>query len=1124
MIKKKIYITDIMEHISSTKKNKTLKKRPKAKLIVEQEPISMAKPKTMNNEFIDLLEKLSDIMLKKGEPFRARAYQKAQETIMAYPDDITDPKQLQGLPGIGTTIMKKMNEYVETGTLNVLEREKNNPVNILADIYGVGPKKAKELVEKGITTIAQLRERQDELLNETQKIGLKYYEDILKRIPRKEIDEYKALFLNIVPSMEIVGSYRRGAQESGDIDVIITSSDPKIFGQFLDKLIRDGIIIHVLSRGPTKCLVVAKLHPDSVARRIDFLYTTPEEYPFAVLYFTGSKIFNTVMRNRAQQLGYTMNEHGIYSMIEKKKGPKVDKVFADERSIFAFLGLRYKEPEERIDGRAVVQLAEKLPAERTTETAPITFSPEPEPLVEKPYEERTTEFAPITFTPEEPLAIKPYEEYTTENAPITFSQEPEPEPFLLKEEATKIVKKAKKKPKLVIIEETELMPAPAPHTKTLKKKIKKNPLTTSIKNKPTMDLDRTNLDIINDFKREGISVLESLTEEKLADILNTANVAYRNLDPVMTDSQFDIIQDFLEHKYPHNAALMQIGAPIAIEKNKVTLPYHMASMNKIKPDTGALAAWMAKYSGPYVLSCKLDGVSGMYTTEGNEPKLYTRGDGTVGQDISYLIPYLRLPKEKNLVIRGEFIIPKTTFNTKYKDTFANARNMVSGIVNRIAIDEKVNDMHFVAYEVIKPILKPSVQMNLLTTLNVEVVLHRKEKLVTNELLSELLQDWRKNYAYEIDGVICTDDKIALRKTGNPENAFAFKMVLSDQIAEATVVDVIWTPSKDGYLKPRVRIEPIHLGGVTIEYATGFNGQFIAEHKIGIGSIIELVRSGDVIPHIRGVTMPAEHAKMPDVPYRWNETHVDVMLENAGLDETVREKNITGFFKGIGVDGLSSGNIARIIEAGFDGVCKIIHMTQADFLTVSGFQAKLANKIYNGIREKLAQASLLTLMSVSNIFGRGISEKKIEPILEAYPNVLTDTDTPAEAKIARIRQIKGMAQKTASAFVERIPAFLAFLTECGMEEKLSTTTSVVVVEKDTSHPLFGKTVVMTGFRDEELKGRLKDVGSKLGSSVSKNTFALIVKDKEAGIETGKAQEAAALSVPIYTLSEFNDKYF
>ena len=107
----------------------------------------------LNEKFIELLETLSNIMLKQGEPFRSRAYQKAQETIMSYPNDINNIKQLEGQPGIGITIMEKLNEFVSTGTLQIIEREKQNPVNILADIYGVGPKKAKELVENGITTI-----------------------------------------------------------------------------------------------------------------------------------------------------------------------------------------------------------------------------------------------------------------------------------------------------------------------------------------------------------------------------------------------------------------------------------------------------------------------------------------------------------------------------------------------------------------------------------------------------------------------------------------------------------------------------------------------------------------------------------------------------------------------------------------------------------------------------------------------------------------------------------------------------------------------------------------------------------------------------------------------------------
>ena len=112
----------------------------------------------------------------------------------------------------------------------ILEREKNNPINIIGEIYGVGPKKAKELIDAGITSIEQLRGK-PELLNDIQRVGLKYYEDILQRIPRAEIDDYKHVFskeFSTDSHFEIVGSYRRGALDSGDIDVIITSTDPNV--------------------------------------------------------------------------------------------------------------------------------------------------------------------------------------------------------------------------------------------------------------------------------------------------------------------------------------------------------------------------------------------------------------------------------------------------------------------------------------------------------------------------------------------------------------------------------------------------------------------------------------------------------------------------------------------------------------------------------------------------------------------------------------------------------------------------------------------------------------------------------------------------------------------------------
>lgn len=1027
--------------IAQPKKQKkvSIKRRLKipVELIEEMPPptkaTATATSKRYNEEFIELMDKLSEIMLKQGEPFRARAYQKAQETIMVYPDDIVEPKQLVGLPGIGSTIMEKLNEYVETGTLRILEREKTNPINILADVYGIGPKKANDLVKANIVTIDELRSKQNEVLNEVQKTGLKYYEQLQERIPRSEIQEYETIFEDVFSriasndhsaKMEIVGSYRRGAQTSGDIDVIITGDTRTVYTNFVDELLKTGIILEILSRGQSKTLVIAKLPNKQIARRVDFLYAPPNEFPFAILYFTGSKIFNTVMRQYALNKGYTFNEHGIYSLENKKKGAPIVHDFRTEKDIFDFLGLEYKAPVDRKDGRAV----------RGTGVTDATGL-------------KSTSVTDVTG---------------------------------LKD--TSVTKK----------------------NKTVKKR------------EPIDDLNI--IAIVEDFKKNGITVLQDLSEHQLVQLIKLTSAKYYNDEPILTDNQYDIIKDFTNDKFPHNAAYNEVGADVL--KNKVKLPYEMASMDKIKPDTGALEEWKRKYSGPYVISCKLDGVSGMYTTEGTKPKLYTRGNGKVGQDVSHLVPFLRLPKTKGLVIRGEFIIPKAVFADKYKTKFANARNMVAGIVNQKTVSDAVVDLHFVAYEVIVPQKKPSEQMSMLSTLNVETVLNQTMDNITNDILSGLLVDWRQVYMYEIDGIIVTDDKVYPRKSGNPQHSFAFKMVLSDQVAEARVVDVLWTPSKDGYLKPRVQIEKINLGGVTIEYATGFNAAFIQDNNVGVGATIELIRSGDVIPHIKAVTVPAPLPKMPSVPFKWNDTHVDVMLENAAADPTVKEKNITGFFRGIGVEGLSSGNVARLIGAGYDTVPKIIKMPEQEFLKVEGFKGKMANKLYTGIQDKLREASIITLMAASNIFGRGFSDKKVELIMNEMPDILVSKQLTQD-KIRRVSEIKGMALKTAEAFVNKIDDFVSFIKECGLESKLTQPVVPIQAIADMSHPLFGKTVVLTGTRDKGVLDLLKNVGANLGTSVSKSTFVVVAKNKDD--DTGKAEEARKLNVPIMSVEEFVSNY-
>ena len=1080
------------------------KSPPKYTIKIKKKTIKKRSPPNslrLNEKFIDLLDKLSGLLLKQGEPFRARAYQKAQETIMVIAEDITPNnynKILSDKPGIGVTILQKFQEYVETGTLVLLERESTNPVNLFTDVYGIGPKKAKELVNKGVRSIADLRSHQAELLNDVQQVGLKYYEDILERIPRSEIDEFHKEFTDIFqevvamspaenPAFEIVGSYRRGSTSSGDIDVIVTGRSNAGFKQFIELLQGAGLILEILSRGSSKCLVIGKL--TSKARRIDFLYTSPEEYPFAVLYFTGSKIFNTVMRARALTMGYTLNEHGIYHMsAAKEKGDRITQDFQDERAIFDFLKLKYKAPEERIDGRSVI-------ASNNTPVLPDSTSELLKPL-------------PITSPGRKTQKIVPKLKIISDAEFMNLDQAKETNDIKPKGVTIKMKREKRGSPK------------------TKKNKCPPCPPLEGLKN--AVVSDNPTVHSIQHFKSGGISVLESLSEDALSAMVIYANENYYNLEPgsavLLTDNEYDILKEFIERKFPKNTVIQEVGAPI--EKNKVTLPYQMPSMDKIKPDSGALESWSKKYKGPYTTSCKLDGVSGMYSLEGAKPKLYTRGNGTIGQDVTHLIAPLRLPKsgDEKLVVRGEFIMPKKIFADKYQTLFANARNLVAGIVNRQSVDDKTRDLHFVAYEVIKPELKPSEQLEFLKSHGFEVVQNRLESAISNAKLSETLIDWRANYNYEIDGVIVTNDAVYPRASGNPDHAFAFKMVLSDQMAEAKVVDVIWTASKDGLLKPRVQIEPLRLGGVTIEFATGFNASFIETNKIGVGAVIQLIRSGDVIPYIKEVTVPAETPLMPDVPYRWNDTHVDIILENLEDDAVVREKNITGFFKGIEVDGLGAGNITKIIAAGFDSIPKIIKMSKADLLTVDGFKEKMATKVYDGIRARLTAASIGTIMSASNIFGRGFGDRKIKLVLdEVGPGILTSGESVGD-KTKRIAAIKGMASKTASAFVEQIPTFLAFLEECGLQGKLSNNTVVtepVVTVAAASHPLYKKSIVMSGSRDKVLEQRLKEIGATLGSSVSKNTFAVITPEPES--ETGKVSDAKKHGVPVYTPAEFTKKY-
>ena len=937
----------------------------------------------------------------------SKAAQKAIDALILYNKEIESPVELGKIKNIGASTVSKFKEFKSTGTLKMIEKFKNDPINIFTNVYGIGPKKAASLVnDDKVTTIDELREYQDHLLNDVQKKGLKYYEDILKRIPRLEIEHYRTKMSKINIDglhFEIVGSYRRGADNSGDIDVIITSQtdDRKVFDVFIDTLVKDNIIIELLSKGQKKSLTVGKLrgHP---ARRLDFMFTTKEEYPFAVLYFTGSKIFNTLMRGQALKMGYTMNEHGLYKLKKGVKGGKIDHKFKDEKDIFDFLNIKWVEPEDR-------------------ETA----------------------------------------------------------------ENFKVFTKRK--------------------NKTRKKK--------------RNNLHKLTMDFINNNK-----VLEEYSEEQLTFLVREANIGYYNNNkPIMSDAKYDYLIDFIKEKYPDNKVVDEGHSLIKIDEDrKMTLPYEMWSMDKIKKED-KVNKKAKEWKGVHIVSAKLDGCSMGYSTEKGKLLLYTRGNGKVGQNVTHLAPYLNLPNYPGISVRGEILIEKQLFAEKYSDKFANPRNFVSGILNAKSVDpDVVRDLTFVAYELIEPVRSPHEQLQMLEKIGFNVVKHiatsglKKTKSPFN-VLKQTLLDWKQSYEFEIDGVIITQDKIVERISGNPKHAWAFKIITDDQIAQTVVEEVIWSPSKDGYLKPKIRVKPVNLCGATITYVTVHNELYRRNNGIDVGAVVEIIRSGDVIPKVHSVIEPVEIQPPPE-EYKVELQGVDYVLINPDDDMTVRLKMIHAFFVNIGVVGLGRGNIQRIMNTGFNSVQDILNMTIDDFLTVEGFKDKTANKIHKSIQQCIIKSTLPELLVATNILGRGMGLSRVTSILETYPDILISQETD-EDKLRKIAALPGFKDKTAMLFVPHIKDFVEFMKVIKQESKLK---YVKHTNINIGHPLYGQKIAITGFRDKKLEEQFKKFGIVITNTVNSKTCLVLVKSKDHG--SSKTEKAISLKIPIFTIKEFTEKYF
>lgn len=332
-----------------------------------------------NAATIALLQEMADYYNQIRDTWRPIAYRKAIAVLRQHPTKVCTKEEAQNLPCVGERLAAKIEEIVYTNHLRRLESAKADPsdriLQLFLKIYGVGFSEGMKLISRGYKSLSDLKSVADKELTTNQKIGLEHYNDFNSRIPRSEVKLHSdivasaAKIINKDVQIYTMGSYRRRADTSGDIDLIVTHPDwspTKIREMVLQKLIPrlfdDGFLKCALATTSkaegskwhgASCLPSKGSEKKNPWRRIDFLLVPADQIGAALIYFTGNDIFNRSLRLLASKKGMRLNQRGLYKDVMRGRGR--EKVTEgelvegrSERKIFEILGVPWREPWERI--------------------------------------------------------------------------------------------------------------------------------------------------------------------------------------------------------------------------------------------------------------------------------------------------------------------------------------------------------------------------------------------------------------------------------------------------------------------------------------------------------------------------------------------------------------------------------------------------------------------------------------------------------------------------------------------------------------------------------------------------------------------------------------------------------
>jgi len=624
----------------------------------------------------------------------------------------------------------------------------------------------------------------------------------------------------------------------------------------------------------------------------------------------------------------------------------------------------------------------------------------------------------------------------------------------------------------------------------------------------------------------------SSTVDLLVNRLQKAAYNYHNgLTLLMTDEEFDAGIDQLRSLSPTHPFLRTVGAPVAAG-DEVALPVPLPSLDKLKLQA-EIDKWGSRAPAThYHLSTKLDGCSALWFPATG--KLYTRGDGMAGRDISNFAPHFQgLPTTAAVTaVRGELIIRT---DSPVIPTGKLARNIVAGILNRKPHEFDAAlfaAVRFVAYELISPNDRaPEEAYKLMRKSGFETARESKIPAIDmNEArLSEIFSTAEEKCQYQLDGIVIAPNtprvatyqpEVRNGAAQNPADRMAWKTRITARTAVTTVTAVDWNVSHHGYMIPRVLFESVQLSGATISAATGLHGRWIYENAVGPGARIEILRAGDVIPKIVAVHVPAPSGPaMPAGGYEWigeETTAVHIRAASGTVDTEQNCIQLSHALGELGAENVGPGLVAKLNAAGFNTIAKIYAASVTDIAAkVEGCKGKMAERIWTGIRVGQSKWTEINFMVASCKMPRGVGHTKLKPLLAINPN-------PAQWDSATLKAARpaGISDATIDATLAAIPAYIAWRQEniAPMVVSLPPPVPTSLPAAPVPTPATQMTVVFTEFRDKELRITLEAAGHIVADTITKKTTHVIHPDGPTPTSV-KIQKAQSLGAAVMAATAF-----